>query len=178
MNSGIRINYPRTKYLEVNNLIASKVRKIVEDYIIVAAKPVFNDKIYTLDIAYEDYTYQHIESFVFFVSTCVEDLKLNNFIFTINYDTNTNKIITIDHLVKNNEDILNLFYKEMFTVLGKSLSNDDIRDKNPLLKDNFANFVFTPQGIKLYILSDKLSLKDKINIQVLVNYNKINNFKV
>lgn len=58
MNSGIRVTYPRTKYMQVNEVILEKISKIVLEFLDESSKAQSLKTVYTLDISYEDYSYK------------------------------------------------------------------------------------------------------------------------
>ena len=176
MNSGIRVSYPRSKYDRLNNTIKDKIGKIIFDYMNQAAVSYLDNFTYTLDISYEDYSYQNIESFVFFVSSSTGGAHPDNTIFTINYDSSIDKIITIDDLVRKNNNILTVLSRESYNILSK---NKNITDKQMLMEglkpttENFSNIVFTPIGIKIYFPQYQVAPYSVGSFQVLINYKNI-----
>lgn len=176
MNSGIRVNYPRTKYIKANQFIREKIEKIISNYLYITSISTDDKFVYSLDISYEDYSYNNIESFVFFVSTSTGGAHPNNTIFTVNYDSSLDKIITIEDLIKKNGNILNILSRNSYMILSK---NKNIVDQNMLIDglkpvvSNFSNIVFTPRGLKVYFPQYQLAPYAAGSFQVLINYQNI-----
>ena len=128
----IKIYYPYTSYNTLNKEIDEKINTYVQQLKDVAVNnKVQLNQYYTIDILYDSYSYQNYISYVFYVSIYTGGAHPNNTIWTITYDTNTDKIITIEELIEKNNNILNILSME---------------SKNQLKKDKrFLNLIFFEQ---------------------------------
>lgn len=176
MNNGIRISYPRTKYFKLNLYLKEKIENVILDFMNQSKKAELESVIYTLDISYDDYSYEEFESFVFFISMYLGGAHPNNLIFTVNYDTKNDKFIDIDTL--SNDNFLTTLSNEAHKVL---INNPSIIDQKMLeegltpIKDNFKNIIFTPNGFKIFIPQYQIAPYSSGSFQVVIPYSKIKN---
>ncbi len=176
MNNGIRISYPRTKYDKVNLYLEGEIRKIILDFMKQASGPILENFIYTLDISYDDYSYQDFISFVFFVSTSTGGAHPDNRIFSVTYDIVRESIITLDYLQQKNPNLLSVLSEESRKILSR---NVNITDPDMLIQgtmeesSNFSNFVFTSSGLKFYFPPYQVAPYSSGSFQVVIPYDKI-----
>lgn len=176
MNNGIRVSYPRTKYLKLNLVLDSAIRKIILEFMDYAKEAVQTNFIYTLDITYDDYSYRDFLSFVFFVSMSTGGAHPDNRIFSITYNIVKDSIVTIQNLVEQEPHFLKLASDESRRILAR---NVNITDPDMLLQgtapnyDNFKNFAYTPVGLKFYFPPYQVAPYSSGSFQVVIPYEKI-----
>ena len=157
MNNIVNINYPREKYILLNENIEKLISKYLNEFLYLAKgveQPYFD---YTLNIEYQKYNYETYLSYVFFISMYTGGAHPNNLIETINYDIKNNKIIDIEYLTKNNKNILNKLSQESYKILSKNKEFQVNEDIFAMLKEgtspkieNFRNIAFSNDGLIVY----------------------------
>ncbi len=154
MEEKVKISYPRTDYYLLNECIAQKLNQVMKDFIEYGKIIIKQDLNYTLDIMDEKKCYQDIISYIFYLTIYTGGAHPNNLVYTVNYDRRSNKIITINDLIKNKK-ILNSVCIESREQL-KTLINNDKNSIDMMLagttqnKSNFENFSFGETGITIY----------------------------
>ena len=115
--------------------------------------------------------YKNYLSVVFYLSC--DNL---NEIYTIVYDKEENKIVSISDLVKEKPSILSILSTKSRKILA---NNKNIKKLSLMMKgteeieDNFLHFVFAPTGIMLYFSSGQVTDKEYGIIKVVVPYEDI-----
>lgn len=154
----IKVYYPISGYKNLNN----KIKSLIYDNIIEFKKMTKNDYIqenmyYDLYINYDEYMYKNYISYVFYIETYTGGAHPAHFVHTINYDTDNNRFIVIDDLIKKDEHILDRLSKisrDKLLLSGKFNGNgyvmDMFNDGTSPKKDNFKNFTFTNEGLKIF----------------------------
>lgn len=156
----IDVYLPYTPYPVLNTAIDSMAVSYIDDFKKeISEYGVLTHQVYSLQITYDVYSYQNFVSYVFWIFMDTAGAHPNTFIRTINFDKNTNEIVTIDSLVNKYPDILNIFSKISLEELKKSKKfkengYEDIlgmleSGTRPTLK-NFKNFAFSEDGIILF----------------------------
>lgn len=153
-DNNITINYPSTNYYKVNTKIKEYLDTSINNF-----KNITLDKTkttYYLIINYKEYHYQNLISYIFFSESYTGGAHPIHLIKSFVYNINTNSLITINTLIKNNPNIL----KELSNYTYKTLSNKKIFQNqvvNNMLKegtlpttDNFKNILFTDKGLIIY----------------------------
>lgn len=177
MNNGIRVSYPRTKYLKVNEEIFNVISKNLLIFMDMAKNSVVDSAIYTIDISYDEYEYSNYLSFVFYISMYTGGAHSGNQIVTIVYDIKNDKLIFIDDLISKDKDILNKFSD--FS-RKKLLDNEKLVNKELLIegtkptKVNFSKFVFTKRGILLFFEPYQIAPYTEGSFRVLISYDRLN----
>ena len=127
---------------------------------------------------YKDYPpyevlYNNYISYVFFIEYFIGGAHPNHLIWTVNYDIICDKFVTIDDLVKYNNNILNIFSKISRNEL---MHNKDIVDISMLMEGtmpntlNYSNFVFSNDGIIIYFSYYQVAPYSSGMFNVLINY--------
>ena len=99
-------------------------------------------------------------------------------IYTVVYNKDTNKIIAIDDLIKENTNTLEIFKEESRNILK---NNKRIRIASMLYegttskKENFNNFVFSEYGIILFFPQYQVAPYSEGEFNILIPYDKILN---
>lgn len=154
----MKVYYPVSGYKKLDN----EVKSIIYDYVMD-----FKDNLkdvyvqenfyYTLDINYDKYVYKNYISYVFYIETYLGGAHPDHLMTTINYDTNRNMFITINDLIKNNDDILekmSVITREKLLISNKFSGNsyviDMFKDGTSPRTNNYKNFVLTDKGIKIF----------------------------
>lgn len=174
--------YPITKYETLNNevlkLVNSKMDMFKED---VEKSLELTDKVFTLDIKFNISSYNEFISIEFDIFYDFGGAHPNTYTETINYNSKEDKIVTIDDLMKKNDDLLNKLHDYFYNKLKenerlKQVYNERMfEDGLRPIKENFKNFVFTKEGmififnryqIAPYVAGDfrELIIYDNINI--------------
>lgn len=173
MKNDIRVSYPKSKYKLLNNEVENYIYKNIQDF--KEQTNVFiQDVPYSLYIYYEQYETNNYLSYVFHNSIFTGGAHPNPTIYTINFDKRKNKIITINDLVKENPNILNLFSNQVRMELEKKSNFQNPTIKEMLLEgttpkpSNFENFAFTEEGILLYFAPYQIAPYYMGSFQVLI----------
>lgn len=153
----IKIYYPITPYQKLNksilSIINTSINSFKED---LSYSPHLEDTYYTFYILYDEYTYKNYLSYIFYLEYFTGGAHPYHTIKTINYNTSTNKIITIEDLLKINPLLLpsiSNISREKLKTNPKFTTHLDINMLNngtSPLKENFQNFTLTPSGLKVY----------------------------
>ena len=176
-NYEINIDYPKTTYIKLNNLIKEKI----DTYINTFKNDIKNiyvqqDQYYTLNITYDSYVYKQYISYAFYIEYYTGGAHPNHEIWTIIYDTNSNQVITIDDLIKKDKNILKILSNISRNELIK---NKNIVDINMLMtgtkpiNENFSRFVFSDKGLIIFFERYQVAPYSSGNFNVIVPYNKI-----
>ena len=64
----INVSYPRTKYPLLNDDITKKIKAIINEFINYSKTELEYNFTYTVDITYEEFTFNNYLSFVFYTS--------------------------------------------------------------------------------------------------------------
>ena len=178
----IKIYYPYTSYNTLNKEIDEKINTYVQQLKDVAVNnKVQLNQYYTIDILYDSYSYQNYISYVFYVSIYTGGAHPNNTIWTITYDTNTDKIITIEDLIEKNNNILNILSMESKNQLKKDkrfLNQDDIinsmlEEGTKPTKDNFKNFAFSNNGLIIFFEQYQVAPYSYGKFEITIPYSKL-----
>lgn len=178
MNNGIQVSYPRTIYLKVNEACKECIETKIIDFMNYAKEPIQENFTYTLDVSYDDYSYNDYLSFVFYTSMYLGGAHPDNDIVTIVYDIKKNKLVTIKDLVEEKPDLLQILSKESREILKK---NDKILDNDMLLSgteanyDNFSNFAFTPMGLMLFFKNYQVAPYAAGSFKIIIPYECFSN---
>ncbi len=151
----VNIHYPYTSYNNLNQEIEKLIKKYLTDFMN-ADKPFLENQVYSLDITYDTYKYKSIISYVFTIFIDTGGAHPNTIIETITYNTSNNQLITIDYLLKENNNILDILSKKSRAILAKNSDlkqgniQDMILDGTLPKKENFSNFAFTDNGLLVF----------------------------
>ena len=173
-STDIYINYTTTNYEVLNK----EINTYLTDYISNLRKDL-NDinKAFTLNVNHNTFEYNNILSYVFYIESYTGGAHPNHIIHTINYDKQTNKIITIDNLICLNKNILNILSK---ISREKLLKDKRIVDTNMMLegtkptKDNFSNFAFSNDGLIIYFNYYQVAPYSQGEFEIIIPYSDIN----
>ena len=108
------------------------------------------DMMYTLDVEFDKYSFSKYDSYVFYLSVFTGGAHPIPSLWTINYDKELKKIITIDDYINKDKNFLNNVSK---SVRGDLLLNPNAVNANMIyygtepIKENFENFVITKDGL-------------------------------
>lgn len=180
----IKVYYPFTGYEKLNKAIKSKIDNNVNTFKEEALDHVAQkNQYYTLDITYDTYTYNEYISYVFHISTYLGGAHPGTIIWSVTYNKDTNQIIDINSLKKDNENILNIISKES----ENSLMNDKRLDaKNNKVveemvlegtrptRDNFKNFAFSGEGLIVFFEQYQVAPYSYGEFHIVIPYNKLN----
>lgn len=156
MKNIIRISYPRTEYPVLNQTLIEKINIIIQEFVKYEQTVIKQDLTYTLDIVDESYDYNDYISYVLYTSIYTGGAHPNNIIITINYDRRNNKIITINDLIRNQQILENISIESRKQLKQNEDIGKDKYSQEMLLAgttpniDNFKNFIFVKEGIKIY----------------------------
>lgn len=149
----ILVYSPITPYSKLNSVINKKLN----DYIIQFKKNIrsspIKDNYYSLIIFYDKYIYSNYISYVFKIESHYFMAHPDHMIYTVVFDIDNKKIITLDDLIKYNNKVLDIF---SFESKEKLKNNERIVDYDMLLDgtkpiyNNFNNFVFSKNGIIIF----------------------------
>ena len=147
----IRIKYPNTNYKDLNIAINNIINKYEVDF----KNNILNMNIgYYLYITYKDYYYKDFISIIFNISYFSGGSHPNYYIETINYNIKTNEFITINDLVKNNNNLLYDLSNISRSYFKKKKIFNNILDMlyegtKPNI-NNFSKFTISKNGFTFY----------------------------
>lgn len=149
-NHEIKVYYPISEYPLLDKEITNKINDTINEF----KKLIdgFNGDFY-LYITYKSYQYQNYLSYVFDMEFYTGGAHPNHDIWTVTYDLEKKKIITIKDLINLNPDILNtlssLSRKELLHKKGIVDTSMLMSGTEPL-EENFSRFVFSKNGLILF----------------------------
>ncbi len=176
MNNGIQVIYPRTKYKNLNQAMCEVVQNRIIEFMNFAKEPIQENFTYTFDISHDEYTYQDYLSIVFYISSYTGGAHPSHRIYSIVYDISKEKIITMQDLVFEKENLLSVLSEESRKILS---SNPKITDSNLLLIgtspniSNYQIFAFVPTGIMIYFPEYQIAPYSSGAFKIVVPYTKI-----
>ena len=176
MNNGIQIIYPRTEYATLNQEIFSVLEKEIFRFMNMAKEPIQENFTYTLDVSHDEYSYQNYLSVVLYVSSYTGGAHPSHSILSIVYDKNLDRIVTMEDLFLEREDLLSILSRESRRVLSKNLG---VVDQNMMLEgtkpilSNFSIFVFAPTGIMVFFPEYQVAPYSSGAFKVVVPYREI-----
>lgn len=175
-NYEIQVDYPKTNYNILNDATKNKIDNYIDNF-----KHNISDKQpnnYSLIIYYDVYHYMDYISYIFYIEYDTGGAHPNHDIWTIVFNTKSNKIVTLDNLITYNENILNLFSKYSREEL---LYNKKIVDTSMMIegtrptKENFSKFVLTNKGIILFFSRYQIAPYSSGHFQIIIPYEYIKN---
>ena len=176
MNNGIQIIYPRTKYGIVNEAIASFIQKQIQVFMSFVKEPIQENFTYALDISHDEYSYQDYLSIILYVSSYTGGAHPSHQIYSIVYDISRDKIITMQDLILEKENLLSILSEESRKILS---NNSKITDSSLLLKgtspdiSNYQIFAFAPTGIMIYFPEYQIAPYSSGAFKIVIPYTKI-----
>lgn len=154
----ICIYYPVTKYKVLNKEIETLKTSIKKQFLdSIDEKLIKETNIpWSLNLNFNSYSYMDIIGFAFHTDVFTGGAHPNAYINTINYNKEKNKIINIDTLIGKNSNILNVLSDYTYKKLSENEYikegglEDMLKDGTKPTKENFSNFVFTPNGLMVF----------------------------
>lgn len=148
---------PITDYKNLNNEIKDQVNEHIKNFQdSIADSTSYLHQLYTFDLWYHAYSYQNFLSFHFYVSTYTGGAHPNTYSFSINYDIDKKKTITINDL-NNNDNFYKILSSYTYDELLKSGKFTNTKFEINLLKDgtsprkeNFKTFAITSEGLIIF----------------------------
>ncbi|MEG0873201.1 MAG: RsiV family protein [Clostridia bacterium] len=176
----IQIYYPITNYEELNKEVNENIQEYIKQLkqYYQSHNTQINEK-FILNAKFDKYLYGDYISFVFFLDIDVLGVHPIHDIFTITYDTKVNKIVKIEDLVDKNKNILSILSKYTYNSLKE---NEKIKQYNSIdmLKqgtdkklENFEDFVFDREGLKIYFENYTVAPYAAGEFFVIVPYDKL-----
>lgn len=177
----IKIYFPITNYKKLDKTIEKEINKYLVDFKKnINNFPYQKDIYYTLYINYDRYDYKSYISIILNIETFLGGAHPNHIIKTIVFNKDKNKIINIDDLIKNNNNILNdlsNISRNKLNQDGKynnsSFSTDMFNNGTKPNKDNFHNFVFTKDGLKVYFSYYQIAPYYYGETSIIIPYNEL-----
>lgn len=179
MKNEIKITYPRTEYSVLNGKIKGYVDSLLEEFMEYGEATVQPDFPYTLNMYYEKYSYQNYLSYVFFTSMYTGGAHPDNTIYTITYDKEEDKMITISDLAKHKPDLLNTLSEESRMILKKYpnfqttyFQEDMLLEGTEARLENFRNFAFSKEGLIIFFEQYQVAPYSDGSFRVVIPYSK------
>ena len=177
----IQIYFPITKYPKLNRNIKSFIDTSLNTFKSnIKDAPKLEVTYYTFYILYDEYYYKDYISISFYQEEFTGGAHPNHTIKTINYNTLTNKIITIDDLIKINPSLLN----SLSSISRNKLKNSEkfkshldlylLNEGTLPNKENFKNFTLTKEGLKIYFDYYQIAPYYYGTTEIIIPYNEIN----
>lgn len=173
----VRVYYPNTNITFLDYKIADKVGEYIDSFKTTISKTEkINNQYYTLDIFYDSYSYQNYLSYVFYIETYTGGAHPDHDIWTITYDKEKEKIVTVEDMIATNPKFLEIVSK--FTQ-DELLKNPKVVDTNMLMEgtkpieSNFSRFVFSSDGLLFFFPHYQVAPYSSGSFMVNVPYYKI-----
>lgn len=181
-NYKININYPNDKYYRLNEEICKIINEYRFDFInSLRDYNIQSNIIYELNMSYEKYEYKNYISYVYNVEEYTGGAHPNHYIFTVIYDKELNKIISIVDLINVNKNILNrlsiLSRNELLSNYAININDNNLKDMfyngtNPIIT-NFKNIAFTNEGILIIFERYSIAPYYMGEFKIIIPYDKI-----
>ena len=153
LQNKINIVFPKITHQALAKEITKFLKQEIIDFLTASEENYAIEIPGYLTITYDYYTYDSYDSYVFYIESFVFGAHPDHQIVSFTYDTLTNKMITIDTLLKKDPFILNY----LSTNIREQFVNDKkIVDKEMFLEGtkpvplNYQVFAFTPRGILVF----------------------------
>ncbi len=174
-NYKIQIYYPITKYKTLNKAIKKEIKTYINEFKYnIKSSTIPINQYYHLIILYEKYEYQNYISYIFRIEDFTGGAHPNHRLYTIVYNKNENKIITIDDLIINNNELLNTLSNYTRDKLRRNKRITDISmlyEGTKPIKENFNNFIFSKNGLIIYFPQYQIAPYSQGEFNVIVPYN-------
>lgn len=151
----INVYLPVTQFDNLNVEIEHIINEYIEDF---KAQLIYlsTDKKYFLDITFDVYQNKQYISFLFNIKQNLGCLHDENYIYTINYDIKSNKVIKLEDLILKNENLLSDMSKFCYNAL---VNKEEIKAEEnmefivdgtlPITK-NYETFVINQNTLDIY----------------------------
>lgn len=149
----VLVYYPKTEYKILNIEISKMINNYIDDFKSEVNKKDIKNQYFFLNILYDEYKYKNYISYVFHIESFMGEVHPKHSIWTINYNTDSKKIVDMDCLLLNNPNIL----YDLSTYTRKILKdNKNITNYSLMIsgtspkKINYERFVFDKKGIIIF----------------------------
>ncbi len=136
-----------------------------------------NGKKFALTINFNNYEYNDYISFLITYSCDFGGAHPDSSIRTVNYNKKSKEFVTIDTLLQNNKNIIDVFSKYSYENLSKKtelLENEETLKNGTLAnKDNFESFVFSKEGLILFFPNYSIASYYLGDFEVIIPYDKL-----
>lgn len=173
----LEVFYPVTNYEVLNQQIQQMITNYIDDFEqSLSPDTIQNDQMYSLMISYETYEYPPFVSYRFTIFMDTGGAHPNHFLWTVVFDQEEERIISIADLEKTYPAILSIFSRYSREIL---MDNPGIVNSSMLFEgtkptlENFSHFVFTSQGILIFFEHYQVAPYSSGEFQVLIPYEKI-----
>lgn len=173
----LEVFYPVTNYEVLNQQIQQMITNYIDDFEqSLSPNTIQNDQMYSLMISYETYEYPPFVSYRFTIFMDTGGAHPNHFLWTVVFDQEEERIISIADLEKKYPAILSIFSRYSREIL---MDNPGIVNSSMLFEgtkptlENFSHFVFTSQGILIFFEHYQVAPYSSGEFQVLIPYEKI-----
>lgn len=177
----ITVYYPETEYEKLNEKIVKIVTEIKQSFLEEINKlgKMHNDCKYELNITFNQYEYKSYISFAFDVVINLCGAHPYNYVFTVNYDTSSNKMITVNDVIKESSGFLNKISEKTYEFL-KDNANIKEYSNEEMLKEgvkpnisNFENIIFDKDKLIVFINSYQVAPYVAGSFEIGIPYNEI-----
>lgn len=174
-NYKIAVYYPVTTYSNLNLAIEHLIEENIKNFKEEILFPNTLNQTSRLDIVYELYSTKEYLSYVFTIFQDTLGAHPISFYNTISYDIENQQLITIDDLVNQNPNFLEIVSKNVRDTLlkNKRIVNTDMLMQGTMPKsENFSTFVFTKEGYLFFFSPYQVAPYSSGKFEVLVPYEK------
>lgn len=177
MTNEIKIEYPRTDYIVLNNYINEKIKSIIKEFMEYAKEVTKKEVVYSLYITYRSYMYQNYISYVFSISMYTGGAHPDNRILSVNYNVKHNKIIKITDIYTN---LTNLSEISRKLLKNNNAINSTTIPLNMILEGttpndyNFRNYALTDDGIIIFFEPYQVAPYVAGTIEITIPYSILN----
>lgn len=174
MTNEIKIKYPRTDYIVLNEYIKEKIENIIKEFMEYAKEATQKEIVYSLYITYKSYIYQNYISYVFSISMYTGGAHPDNRILSVNYNVKHNKIIKITDIYNNLtklSEISRKLLKNKNEINSITLPLDMILEGTTPNDYNFRNYALTDNGVIIFFEPYQVAPYAAGTIEITIPYN-------
>ncbi|MBO5138722.1 MAG: DUF3298 domain-containing protein [Bacilli bacterium] len=174
MTNEIKIKYPRTDYIVLNEYIKEKIENIIKEFMEYAKEAPQKEIVYSLYITYKSYIYQNYISYVFSISMYTGGAHPDNRILSVNYNVKHNKIIKITDIYNNLtklSEISRKLLKNKNEINSITLPLDMILEGTTPNDYNFRNYALTDNGVIIFFEPYQVAPYAAGTIEITIPYN-------
>lgn len=176
----ITVFYPETEYTNLNEKIYDKMQEFIQDFKdeVTEYESISGNKL-KLEINFSPYEYENYFSYSFEIFNDFGGAHPNTTVWTVSYNIKDKQIVDINYLIGKNKNIINILSEYTFSNLKENekikenyLEEMLIEGTSPK-KENFENFVFTKEGLKIIFQRYSVAPYALGEFSVIVPYEKL-----
>ncbi len=172
----VNIKVPDVKYKLVNSFVSQKIDEYLKEFRENITGTDIDDEC-DFNVEYNSFEYKNFVSFVFNINYFTKGAHPAYDIFTLCYDKDKNKIVTINDLVHKNKDLLEKLSKNTREILMKDkriISLDMLFYGTEANERCFSKFAFSKDGFIVFFTVYEVAPYSQGEFEVIIPYSKLN----